>query len=525
MDVRRPRKTDVGRRPRGRAAGRWLALACCALAALATQARGGQGPAQPPQTGAQRARPARAPALLALVAEARALPGEYAADALLRLVETDKIKERAWRRALLEEAFRAAAAAQQPYKRRVATGLAYAYTREDYEARAFQLNLDALSLRLRAVNALLKFDKPRARALFAELPPKLPLAPLTCADALVPEVSDFYDTLTRVAQDAFSAEEKERGDDLLFVTPYLDALAAPAQVFPLARVVSRLGDTPERLAALLHAYTGALARVAADDRSFTAEMDTRVPAIVLLSLPARKQGVALEDTGAAFGAYYDRHKDAPHCADTAAAWSRPGQASRRLPDDLNDQLRQVAPRRAEPPADAPADVPSGDAGAARLTPYFTTPAAQSLFRTAQELRFGMADESEAEESAPKRAQQVRDWLNGLADWRASGEASEADYFNQRCVLYQLLLEVVPAEGPLGETLLREYVAYLRQPVRQQENRAGWLLHLQRLIASPRFQPPDARARLRAALVGSGDPVLRFYAVSAAARAQPKPAAP
>src|SRR5205085_2914875 len=217
-----------------------LLFACVGLTNATTQ----QGETQPrsaqtgaPARAAKAKRPPRPAELEALVVAARALPPEYAADVLLRLVESNKLTERAWQRELLLEAFRTAGGAQQPIKRRIAPGLNYAYTREDYEARAYELKLDTLSLRLCAVNAMLKVDKRKARELFDELPRKLPLALLTCDDALVYDVSDFYATLTRLAQDTFSAEEKARGEDVQFILPYLAELQAPAQIQPLARVV------------------------------------------------------------------------------------------------------------------------------------------------------------------------------------------------------------------------------------------------------------------------------------------------
>lgn len=502
---------------------RWRAL-CLALCCATVTAAGQRGarPAPPPQTkqpvqpargAAARTQPTRAAELEALVIDARSLPPEFAADVLLRLVESGRLTERAARRELLAEAFRTAGGAQQPVKRRIAPGLNYAYTREDYRARAFQLNLDALSLRLRAVNAMLKADKPRARALFDELPRRLPLAPLACADALVYDVRDFYETLTKVAQETFDAAEKERGEDLLFVQGYLDETAAPAGVWPAAQMVLQLGDTSQRFAPLLHAYADALKKIAADDdRSYTAESAAQWQTLARLLDACKRHGVVPDELLAAYRAYVVTHAGAARCADTAGA-PQAGVADRRGFDYFNQQMREIDPGQ-QTLAVVPAEEtrPARLEGAAVLTRYFTTPAAQALFRTAQELRFGLADE-DADEAAddPKRGEKLTAWLNAMADWRPGGAEVDADYFEQKCVLYQLLLEAGPAEGPAGETLMREYVNFLRQPARQQENRAGWLLHVQRLLASPSFGAGAARARLLAALASSGDPVLRLYA--------------
>ena len=472
---------------------------------------------RPAQTGARTAkakRPVRPAELEALVVDARALSPEFAADVLLRLVESGKITERAWQRELLTEAFRTAGGAQAPIKRRIAPGLNYAYTREDYEARAYELNLDTMSLRLRAVNAMLKVDQRKARELFSELPIKLPFTPLTCDDALVYAGLDFYDTLTQIATTTFSAAEKARNEDVLFAQAYVDEMNAPEEVLPVSLLIERLGDSPARLALLTHSYSMALIRIGADDRSFTAA--TNAMLAVRLARACKQQGLSPDELLAAFRAYFVTHLRARRCADDEFGKYGPGRLvlDRRTLADLNAQLRvdESGAQSLVPVTDDEVK-PQQVEGEAKLTPFFTTPTAQSLFRTAQALRFGMADEPQTEEerNEPKRVEQLTAWLNAMADWHGDGETSEADYFNEKCVLYQLLLEVWPTKGPAADTLLRQYIAFLREPALREENRAGWLLHVKRLLDSPRYNGGAERAQMLAELMDSGEPVLRVYA--------------
>ena len=489
----------------------------------ATQTRPAQTDA--PARAAQTKRPPRPAELEALVVDARALPPEYAADVLLRLVESGKITERAWRRELLDEAFRTAGGAQASIKRRIAPGLNYAYTREDYEARAFGLNLDTLSLRLRAINAMLKVDKHKARELFTELPRKLPLAPLTCNDALVYDVADFYNTLVRVTSTTFNAEEKARDEDVLFVMPYIDAMSTPAQILPTIWIVKEAGDTPSRFALLLHAYSATLNKIEAkDSRSFLAEENGpgRLAFVALLTL-CKEAGVAQDELRESFDAYFARYGSANQCAESVAL-SRPSASDHSFLDNVDKQEHDVeSNQQTIEPIHTEDAAPAKLEGAAKLTPFFTTPTAQTLFRTAQALRFGMADEPQTEEerNEPKRVEQLTAWLNAMADWRGDGEASESDYFNQKCVLYQLLLEVWPTKGPAADTLLRQYIAFLREPARQQENCAEWLLHVKRLLDSPHYSNGVERAHLLTELASSGEPVLRVYAALQIVRPQTK----
>ncbi len=447
----------------------WWALLLLLLCAAWAHAQQGAAPrAERTARTEQRKRPVVRPAALeALVVDARALPPEFAADALLRLVEQKLVTERAWRRELLIEAFRTAAGAQASVRRRITPGLSYAYTREDYEARAFQLNLDALSLRVRAVRALGKFDRNRARALFSELPIKLPLAPLACADALVYDVSDFYDTLTLIAKETFNPDEQTRGEDLLFAQAYVDNLSAPAQLRPVAKVIGQLGDTPARFATLLHAYSAALKQIEADDRSYTADTSDAWLAIIYLLNVCRRQNVAPDELLAAYRAYLVKHMSAQRCADSVGKLPRTG-AERRSVDYLNGQMSELDPGAQTFALIRTEDVtPARVEGRARLTPYFASPTAQSLFRSAQELRFGLADtpQTSAERNDPKRTQKLNEWLNAMTDWRARTEASEADYFNQKCVLYQLLLETDIADTGAGARHAARRVHQLPAPAR------------------------------------------------------------
>ncbi|MFL6257380.1 MAG: hypothetical protein ACJ74T_20425, partial [Pyrinomonadaceae bacterium] len=67
--------------------------------------------------------------------------------------------------------------------------------------------LDALSLRVRAVRAMLSIDAARAREMFGQMPVKLPLSALSRKDATVYDVSDFYVLAGEIALKTFSAEE------------------------------------------------------------------------------------------------------------------------------------------------------------------------------------------------------------------------------------------------------------------------------------------------------------------------------
>jgi hypothetical protein len=147
---------------------------------------------------------------------ARATPGEFAADALLRIAALESI-DGAQRARLIEEAFRRADDAQQPYKRRNA--MPNIASNVQFQQRAFAQDLDALTLRTRAVEEMLPIDAAKARQLFIDMPP-LDLPPASCQDVMVFDVSSYYQALTHVALRSFTAKEMHNGDAAQLVAPH-----------------------------------------------------------------------------------------------------------------------------------------------------------------------------------------------------------------------------------------------------------------------------------------------------------------
>src|SRR5713226_1031826 len=135
------------------------------------------------------AEPPKLPEPFQSIAEqAHSVSPEFAADALLRVVESHKITNAEAQRDLVEQSFRLAVSAKFRVRMRGLPG-SMVDTRSGYLSRAYDLKLDALSLVSRAVRDMVPIDSNRARAMFQEIPRPV-LTPLNCDDPLVYEVSD-----------------------------------------------------------------------------------------------------------------------------------------------------------------------------------------------------------------------------------------------------------------------------------------------------------------------------------------------
>src|ERR1700687_3415591 len=117
-----------------------------------------------------------------IVEQTHSVSPEFAADALLRVVESHKITAVESQRDLVEQAFRLAGTAKFRLRMHNLPG-AMVDTRSGYLRRASSVKLDALSWASRAVRDMAPIDKARARAMFQEIP-RPQLAPLSCDDPL-----------------------------------------------------------------------------------------------------------------------------------------------------------------------------------------------------------------------------------------------------------------------------------------------------------------------------------------------------
>ena len=199
---------------------------------------------------------------------AAAAPPEFAADALLRIVESGRVADRNARRALVEQAFQAAAAAKFPVRMQ-AIRVAVTDSEAGSLKQAYALGLDILSLQSRAVRDMLPLDRALARDLFAQIATPA-LGPLTCDDALVYEPDEYYQALSAVVNGAFTAKEKAKDEQLHLLIDVLGQATSPLDLAPLASVVESAGVTAAQRQLLWARFNGLVAAMQPDGRSFEA---------------------------------------------------------------------------------------------------------------------------------------------------------------------------------------------------------------------------------------------------------------
>jgi hypothetical protein len=435
---------------------------------------------------------AAAPALEieAVLDLARSAPPEVAADTFIRVAGLNQIEKKS-AVDLLERAFEMASGAPQPFKR--VPVLPRAIGPSGFLARAYRQDLDANSLRLRAVAGLLPLDARRARERFQEIPP-LALAPLTCDDFMVYDLDRFYEVLGQVAAQGFTPKEIREEEPSKFLAGYIGRIASAVEVAPAARMLASVSLSDSQFQSLATGLAGALGHIADDDRAFTYGAQSAGGAILaLVELGQRRQVSPLILLGA-YRAFLVNHLSSARCedrepADPAAFFNDKLSMPPLLPIDISE----ITPSKVE--------------GKAKGLAWCENPECRAIreqYRLLVTKETGEVVQSQDREQSQWQAR-VRDLLTAIAAWTASTDATPAEHFREKIGFFGDVLAIVPS-GPTREFVLRSLVDFLSQSRPQAENRLEWLLAVNQLVGRVHLDPLGL-GRMAGDLRAARDPVI------------------
>lgn len=430
---------------------------------------------------------------------AMAAPPEFAANALLRLAAGGRIPDKDARRDLIERAFQLATRAQYPYRRSSIPGSG-TDTRSGYLSSALSLNYDALSLEKRAVDLMFGIDTTAARELFARVAHPA-LEPLSCSSPLVPEISAYYEMLGRVAQESFTAEEQRNEVHAQFVQAQIDQIASHVELAPAAAMIAAVDWTPAQFEVVSAAFLGKLGSLGPDARSFSASVRALDRTIGQLVYRARQHNRHPERIVEAYRTYLVSNLTAARCADGGVLRVSPGTS-------IEDGLFGEEIRGALAPLTAEERTPKKSDGAVKLEPYWQSAQAKRIFEDCWRLRTGPDGKyfDDATRNSKEWKRQLADFLSGLASWKADDEESEADFFHQKAIVYEALLELTPA-GDQEARVVDDYMGFLKSSNLQQQSPVEWYWHAHSTLNRLRNARPAGAQRLIAAFRSSGNPVL------------------
>jgi hypothetical protein len=443
---------------------------------------------------------------------AESASGEFAAEALIRIAGIDTV-EKPRKIALLEEAFSRAAEAQLPYKRRAAItkipGPAGIFNR------VYAQGLDAMSLRLKAVNAMLPLDPQKAAEMFRRIPPvKLPL--LTCEDYMVYDVDGYYELLGRIEAQTLTAAEIEKGDEFRLLQPYIAAVDSPVELPAAAHLIADSKVNDKDFQQLVGDFAKAMAGISGDDRSFTyAAAGPQIQAIVKAAQSRKISPLLLLES---YRLYIVKHMSGARCVDDDLMINEGGSfafADSRVTDQQqgpDPALYFNAHLRMPPLQDIQEQevTPSKLEGAASELRGCDDDTCKAIVGKYSDLIWDSQRNpyTPAHKETPEWQKQFQDFLTALAAWQPQGASFSAEHFREKCALYNDVSSVAP-KAPGRESVLRAELDFVRKSKTATENRAQWFLPISALIGRVTLDP-QGLGRLTGDLRDAGDPIVTLF---------------
>ncbi len=460
----------------------------------------------------------RDPDIESLVANAQALPPEFAADFLIRIATSGKIKEKDWRLELLESAFQTAANVQYQFKR---NGLSWIHTdtRTGLMKYSHEQKVEALSLRCRVVQAALQLDAQKARELFEQIP-TIKLPELTCKDTMSYDVMDYYETLSDVANQAFSPDEIKREEHINLVSEKLSQINSPLQIGPAAYTIQSLKLTTNQLVQLKSLFITILKNIKGDDRSFSQAMLWGATTHNVASLidKCEKNNISGVELLSVYRNFLVTHLTNARCADYEKFHNG---VSQTVEGVLNDFVRWREDQFTKnySPITKEEIKPAKLEGKAEINEYWQSPEAKPFLIKMKQLKFGMGESPDITGKEPltleqrselKWRKQLAEFLQDFRKWRSEAEKSESDYFHQKCIILEGLNDLTPPDTS-HDSVLREYLNFLSDSAMQRDNPIEWYWHVKRLItyvAKPNTK--DYNDALET-MASSGSPIMNVIA--------------
>jgi hypothetical protein len=152
------------------------------------------------------------------------------------------------------------------------------------------------------------------------------------------------------------------------------------------------------------------------------------------------------------------------------------------------------------------------AGGPSVIHYWESDAAKRVLEGAKVLRQrdNGAMRPDAERATPEWQALLADFRKQLDAWAAASEKSEADYFHQKSIVFQALVELVPA-GAQRDKTLQEFIDFVSNSNLQQTSPAEWFAEVKTMLDRVRTTNGGEPAKVLEAFERSANPVLGLYA--------------
>src|SRR6185503_2629174 len=166
---------------------------------------------------------------------------------------------------LLNQAFQAASRVAEPVRKKSWATLVD--SRSGYGERAFDLELDRLSIQSRAISAVIPLDPVLAREMFQSVVlPKV--QPLDCKDSLVPDFTAYYLMVVAIAERCFTPDDIKAQAHVQFLNDQIEAVRSVSQVSAVLKAVAGARLSDDEFSRVVLSLAKAFGQVSGDPRSF-----------------------------------------------------------------------------------------------------------------------------------------------------------------------------------------------------------------------------------------------------------------
>jgi hypothetical protein len=425
-----------------------------------------------------------------LIDLARPLPPEFASDALLRIASVKQLSS-STRHDLILEAFDVASRCKYSVPERNLPGY-QVDTPDGYLDRALRLGLDELSLKARAVTALLETDPVEAFHLFERIE-TVAIPASSCNRTLVPNLGALYRLVTLLTK-SFTVRQRKDGDDVLLLSRIIYATHSPAQAsFVPSLVTDATWLDDGQLMLLTGAVAASLEHLDRDDLAFRIYYDDLAHSVAMLAQLCAERHVANLSLLASLRSLTIQQLSGERCqrllgvkmstyvgsfASVSEALFPPNAELKPISEDDLKPSSIVIPEDAEV--------------------YFKSARSSRLLTQSRDLREERQGPAFSESDWD---QHLSVFLSALKSWNSTEEPSERAFFHQRSVLYRgiLSLQLTSEEE---RKVLRDSLAALEDE-RFRDLGVEWFLYAKELL------PLVEKAGVKEELMK--DPVLAMYA--------------
>jgi hypothetical protein len=422
------------------------------------------------------------------------LPAEYKADLGFAIIDADPSSLSPPRkRVLLDDIFHSAASAHYPYMMTEAAGYPHKDTLSHITRNMLgMLKLDALDIQTRAIDRALPSTPQFANHLFEEL--NLGEVRGSCKDANVEDVSAFYTTAKQIIDDK-RIKTVFKQDKEFYPENLASNMRVPAQIAPLANLITQMSLSPVQLGQVESAFVSSLSAITASDREMTAaeEEGNLTNAIKSLSARLTKSGISSEPLLAAYRGFLLRGLTQERCADHSLDRNEMGRRFNALLPSKTPESSDMSPL-----SEAQLNPKStGDAAPfefipfnEQLLPQLRRIGTAYKARFAEEYRLGQPGTIKPEPS------DVEDVVKYAISHEPSGGECPICDFDAKGALFMMLVDILP-EGQQLERAITAEVDYLSFNAMQKDDPIEWLAILKQLINVSRKPKDEAKAALTA----------------------------